>query len=161
MEEFIQLKDDNVLKVKVKDRDGNYTGCELRFDLEDIELPLKISKVEYEHRKNVEWLKNQFVIADKKSNPNKDGLISYTERLKIEAFKEFYTKEIENLDLLLGEGKTNQILDVMKRKPYYSMFDDINELLEPIIPKMQITSEKIIDKIKSKYSNEPESDVLQ
>ena len=124
-------------------------------------MPLKISKVEYEHRKNVEWLKNQFIIAEKKDNPSKDGLIPYVERLKMEAFKEFYTKEIENLDLLLGEGKTKQILDAMKRKPYYSMFDDINELLEPILPKMKITSESIINKIKEKYSNSQESDVLE
>ena len=161
MEEFIQLKDDNVLKVKIKDRDGNYTGCELRFDLEDIELPLKISKIEYEHRKNLEWLKNQFIIIEKKDNPKKDGLITYQERLKLEAFKEFYNREIANMDLFLGEGKTNQILDAMKRKPYYSMFDDINELLEPILPKLQITSDKIVDKIKKKYNVEPESDVLQ
>ena len=157
MEEFIQLKEDNVLKVKIKDKDGKDTGCQLQFDLEDIEMPLKVSKINYEHQKNVEWLKNQFIIIDKKDNPNKDGLITYKERLKIEAFKEFYNKEMATLDLLLGEGKTKQILDAMQRKPYYSMFDDINELLEPIFPKLQITSEKIIDKIKNKYEVKEEN----
>lgn len=161
MEEFIQLKEDNVLKVKIKDRDGNDTGCELRFDLEDIEMPLKISKIEYEHNKNTEWLKNQFIIIDKKENPKKDGIITYKERLKIEAFKEFYKKEIDNLDLLLGEGKTMEILNAMKRKPYYSMFDDINELLEPLLPKMKVTSEQIINKIRNKYTNKEEENTLE
>ena len=45
MEEFIQLKEDNVLKVKIKDKDGKDTGCQLQFDLEDIEMPLKVSKI--------------------------------------------------------------------------------------------------------------------
>ena len=160
MEEFIQLKEDNVLKVKIKDRDGNI-GCELRFDLEDIEMPLKLSKMEYEHNKNQEWLKNQFIIIDKKENPKKDGLITYKERLKIEAFKEFYKKEIDNLDLLLGEGKTMEILNTMKRKPYYSMFDNINELLEPILPKLQITADQVIDKVKKKYANKEEDNTLE
>ena len=50
MNEFIQLKEDNILRVGIKDVNGNLTDCTLEFDLEDIELPLNASKMEYEHK---------------------------------------------------------------------------------------------------------------
>ena len=51
MKEYVQLKEDNLLRVIIKDKNGNETNCELVFDIEDIEMPLKVSKSEYEHRK--------------------------------------------------------------------------------------------------------------
>lgn len=156
MKEYIQLKEDNILRVSIKDKEGNDTGCELVFDLEDIEMPLKASKMEYEHRKNLEWIRNQFIIIEKKQD-KEDGILTYKERLKLEAFKEFYGKEIEALDLLLGEGKTAEILKAMKRKPYYSMFDDINDMLEPIIPKLQKTTDDVVNKVKQKYTKKEEN----
>lgn len=159
MKEYLQLKPNNIVKAIVKDVEGNETECEIAFDLEDIEMPLKISKCEYEHNKNEQWLRNQFIIIEKKQD-KQDGYLTYRERLKLEAYKEFYEKEIKALDLILGEGKTNEILKAMKRKPYYSMFDDINEMLEPILPKLKQTTDDITNKIKAKYTQK-EEDTLE
>jgi hypothetical protein len=52
MADFIQLKKDNILRIGIKDTKGNDTGEHLEFDLEDIELPLKLNESEMKHRKN-------------------------------------------------------------------------------------------------------------
>ena len=38
---------------------------------------------------------------------------------------------------------------------------DINEMLEPIMPKLKVRADDIINKVKSKYSNVKENDVLE
>lgn len=158
--EYIQLKKDNVLRIGIKDQYGNKTDCVLEFDMEDIELPLKVSKCEFEHNKNLQSLKNQFLIIDKKEDRKSNGLLSWKESQKIMAYKDFYQKEMKALDLFLGEGKTQEILNAMGRKPYYSMFDDINAILDPILPKLKQTTDSITDKIMKKY-NKKEDNVLE
>ena len=68
MADFIQLKKDNILRIGIKDIEGNDTGEHLEFDMEDIELPLRLNECEARHRKNLEFLKMQFVIIDKKED---------------------------------------------------------------------------------------------
>jgi len=49
----------------------------------------------------------------------------------------------------------------MHRKPYYSMFEDINELLKPIIPLLKNATDDVINKVKQKYGKQEQSDVLE
>ncbi len=53
MADFIQLKKDNIFRIGIKDIEGNDTGEHLEFDLEDIELPLRLNECEAKHRKNL------------------------------------------------------------------------------------------------------------
>ena len=76
----------------------------------------------------------------------------------MEAVKEFYKKEEEALDEFIGEGATRKLL--AGRKPYISMFEDINEYMEQIAPVLQDSQNKLIDKIKAKYGKEEEDNVL-
>ena len=59
----------------------------------------------------------------------------------------------------MGEGMVSKLLD--GRNPYYSMYDDISEMLEPIMPKLKINAENIVAKVKEKYGNKKDSDVLE
>lgn len=147
--EYIELKKDNLLRIGIKTDEGVDTGNELVFDLEDIELPLRMQQCLEEHKNNVLNIKNQFVIIDKREDKKGKKLLSANEEAKIKAMKEFYDKEIKCLDMFLGEGGTLKILN--GRKPYFTMFDDINEYLEPIKPLIQNTTENIKDKIIKKY----------
>lgn len=158
-ENFIQLKQDNILRIGIKDANGEYTGKHLEFDLEDIELPLKINEAEAKHRKNLEFVRNQFLIIDKKEDKKGKFLLSWKEEEKIKVLNDFYKKETEALELFLGEGAIGKILN--GRKPYFSMYEDINEMLEPILPKIEIRAENIINKIKNKYKESDETDVLK
>ena len=160
MENFIQLKKDNILRIGIKDTNGVDTGEHLEFDLEDIELPLKLNQCEAQHRKNLEFLKGQFVIIDKKEDKKGKFILSWKEEEKLKVLQEFYKREMEALDLFLGKNGTKKLLN--GRNPYYSMYEDISEMLEPILPKLKLKSDDIANKIKEKYSNkENEKNVLE
>lgn len=151
MADFIQLKKDNILRIGIKDTEGNDTGEHLEFDLEDIEMPLRLNECDAKHRKNLEFLRNQFIIIDKKADKKGKFLLSWKEEEKLKVLQEFYKREMEALDLFLGANGTKKLLN--GRNPYYSMYEDINEMLEPIMPKLKLKADDIIDKVKQKYSN--------
>lgn len=156
--ENIQLKQDDLLRIGIRRADGTDTGNFLEFDLEDIELPIRLQECIEQHKKNIQYIKSQFVIIDKKEDKKGKKLMSANQEAKIKAMNDFYKKEIEALDLFLGKDGTYKILD--GRKPYFTMFEDINEYIEPIIPLMEKRAGTIEEKIKTKYAKK-ESDVLE
>lgn len=158
MEDFIQLKKSNVLKIGIKDEDGKNTGEFLTFDLEDIDLGLKLNECQKRHFNNVKNTRNRFIIIDKKQDKKGKRLLSWKEEEKIKVLKEFYKEEEEALDLFLGKNGTKKLLN--GRNPYWTMFDDINEMIEPILPKLKISADDVMEKIKKKYQNNKE-DVLK
>ena len=160
MTDFIQLKKDTILIIGIKDAKGNDTGEHLEFDMEDIELPLRLNECDTMHRKNLEYLRNQFIIIDKKEDRKGKKFLSWKEEEKLKALKEFYAREMEALDLFLGKDGTKKMLN--GRNPYYSMYEDINEMLEPILPKLKLRADDINKKIMEKYSNKAsEKEVLK
>ena len=158
MENFIQLKKDKILRIGIKTADGKDTGEHLEFDLEDLELPLRLNQSEIEHKKNLQNLKMQIQIIDKKQDKKGKQLLSWKEEEKIKAYKEFYKREMKALDLFVGEGGTAKLLN--GRKPYYSMYEDIGEILEPIMPLIEQRTQDIIENIKEKYKDK-KSDVIE
>jgi hypothetical protein len=158
MENFIQLKKDNILKIGIKTSDGVDTGEHLEFDMEDIELPLRLNQSELEHKKNLQQLKMQIMVIDKKQDKKGKQMLSWKEEEKIKAYKDFYNKEMKALDLFLGEGGTLKLLN--GRKPYYSMYEDIGEIIEPIMPLIEQRTQDITNTIKQKYKNK-QSDVIE
>ena len=157
----IQFKRENVLKLKLKNEIGEDTGEYLEFDLEDIELPLRYQQALEEHKKNYNSLKNQLLIISKKEDHTGKKFLSSNQEASIKALSEFYKKEIKIMDLFLGEGKTQMILDkVMRRKPYLTMFNDIMESIEEVSDLFNVGYSSIEDKIKEKYSK-VEDNVLE
>ena len=150
-ENFIQLKKDSILRIGIKDSDGNDTGEHLEFDIEDINLALRLNECDEKHRKNLEFLRNQFIIIDKKEDKKGKKILSWKEEEKLKVLQEFYKREMEALDLFLGENGTKKLLN--GRNPYYSMYEDINDMLKPILPKLKLRADDIAKKIKDKYSN--------
>ncbi len=159
MKDYIQLKKDNILKIGIKDSKGNPTGQYLEFDVEDIELPIRINQCSIEHTKNLNFIRSQYAIIDKRPDHKIKGIFTANEKTKIEATKEFYKREMEALDLFLGEGGTKKLLN--GRNPYLMMYDDISEMLEPIMPMLKKTTDDIGNMIKRKYSNKKEDNVLE
>ncbi len=157
---FIQLKKDNILRIGIKDAEGNDTGEHLEFDLEDVEYPLKLNQCESEHNKNIRDLQMQYKIIDKKQDKKGKKILSWKEEEKIKALQEFYKREMATIDLFLGEGGCKKLLN--GRKPYYSMYDDIGEIIKPILPKLKMRTDDIKNKIMEKYKNRnEESNVLK
>lgn len=158
-ESFIQLKKDSILRIGIKDSEGKDTGEHLEFDLEDFELPLKINKCEALHRKNREYIKNQFIAIDKREDKKGKYILSRNEEEKIKLMKEYYIKEMEALDLFLGEGGTKKLLN--GRPPYYTMYEDIDEILTPIMPLLKQNKDQLMDKIMKKYDMNKEGNTLE
>lgn len=157
--EYIKLKKDNIFRVGIQDEEGNDTGNVLEFDLEDLELPFRAQEAEYQHKKNIEKLRADFVLADKKTEKKGKKIMSSREEEKLRALQEFYLKEEKALDLFLGEDGTKKFLN--NRKPYFEMFDDILEYLEPILPKLELHKEDIVEKIKRKYNAKKEENIIE
>ena len=163
MENVIQLKKRNTLSFEIVDENGNKTGETLEFDLEDIELPLKYQECLDKHTRNKQSLDMQFIAIDKKqdvTNGKDKGtkILTRNEVEKYEVLKEYYKREMEALDLFLGKDGCKKLLN--GREPYYSMFDDINDVIEPILPKLKVHAEDIINRVKEKY-NKKEDNVLE
>lgn len=156
MSEYIKLKKrKDILKLGILDENDNVVtdknGNEvcLEFDLGDIELPLKYNKCINLIKRAKVNLKNQFTIIDKKQDHKGNQLLSANEEAKAKAIKTFYKEMEVAMDLFLGEGGTQKFLN--GRKPYWEMFDDLSEAIEPFMDKMKLTMTDMTDRIKNKY----------
>ena len=149
---FIQLKKDNVLRLGIKTDKGEDTGEVLEFDLEDIELPLRYQELLIQDKKNKEWLKNQFLIIEKKQDIKGKKLLSKNEEEKIKALNIFFNKEIEVYNMFLGENGVQKLLN--GRKIGWNTLKEIDEIIEKqIAPKLDLTMKSITEKVKEKYKN--------
>ena len=147
---FIQLKESDVLTLKIKTSDGKETGEELTFDLEDIELPLKYQEMAERDRKNKEYLRNQMIIIDKRQDVKGKKLLSKNEEDKIKAVNDFFKKEIDIYNMFLGDNGVQKLLN--GRKIGWTTLQEIDEIIEKqIAPKIDMSMDKISEKVKEKY----------
>ena len=157
--EYIQLKQNGVKRFGIRTADGEDTGKYIEIDIEDLEFPERAEKCTKKHLQNITELNNQKIIINKRQDHKDKGeLYSDNEKALIKAIQEFYRKEEEALDEFIGEGATRTLLN--GRKPYISMFEDINEYMQQIVPTLQKSQNDLIERIKNKYSKEEENNIL-
>lgn len=144
-------RSENLLRFGIKDENDNDTGEYLQFDVEDMSAALQYQDCVELHKKNLANFRNQIIIIEKKQDHKGKKLLSANEEAELKALNDFYAKEMEALDLFIGKGKTQAILDIMGRKPYFSMFQDIIEMLEPVMPQIEKGYKDFKNKIKNKY----------
>lgn len=156
---IIQLKKDDVLRLGIRDAEGNDTGNFLEFDLEDIELPLRLQEMVEKDKENRIETRKKLLILDKQQDHKGKKLLSYKEEEEIKIMQEFYKKEVEIYNMFLGENGVEKILN--GRKLNWSILSEIDEIMKNcIIPKLKINRDKIKDKIMTKYSNKRD-DVIE
>lgn len=149
---FVQLNKSDVLTLKIKRDTGEYTGEELVFDLEDVELPLRYQELLEQDKKNKEWLRNQFLIIDKKQDVKGKKLLTKNQEEQIKAINEFFKRETEVYNMFLGENGVQKLLD--GRKFGWTTLDEIDEIIEKqIVPYVTVDFDRVRDKIKFKYQN--------
>ena len=166
MEAEINIKSDNViqlkqakdvLRLKIKDENGNDTGNFLEFNLGDLDYLLVLQDMMEADKKNRAYLKNQYDIIDKKQDHKGKKLFSSNEEAKIKATNEFYKKEAEIYDMFLGKDGVKKLLN--GRKLTLARLDEIDEIIEKaILPKLEIKAEDIKKDIMAKYSNKAKRD---
>ena len=156
----IRLKDDDTLKLEIVDSNGVSTGEFLEFQLEDIELPFKYQEIVERLKKSRQNLKNQFTIIEKKQDHKGKKLMSSNEEEKLKALNNFYKEQVEIYNIFLGENGVQKLLN--GRKLRWTTLTEIDELIEKqIAPQLDLTMADITKKIKSKYSNKKEDNVLE
>lgn len=159
-ENFIKLNKSNILRLGIKTEDGESTGEYLEFDLEDVELPLKLQEMIEKDKKNKEYLRNSLIIIDKRQDVKGKKLMSKNEEDKIKAIKEFLEKEKDIYNMFLGERGVEKLLN--GRKLGWDSLQEIDEIIEKqILPYVDVSMNKISEKIKNKYKMDSDKEVLK
>ena len=148
---FIQLNKSDVLRLGIKDSEGNDTGEHLEFNLSDIELPLRYQELIEKDKKNKEQLRNQMLIIDRRQDVKGKKLLSKNEEDKIKTLNEFFIKEIQVYNMFLGARGVEKLLN--GRKFTWTTLQEIDEIIEKqIAPHLEVNMKNITDKVKEKYS---------
>lgn len=160
MDNYIQLNKDDRLKLEIITEDGEKTGEYLIFDLEDIELPIRYQELIEEDKKNKQWIRNQEIIINKREDVKGKKLMSKNEEDLIRALNEFFNKEIEVYNKFLGENGVQKLLN--GRPMGWTRLQEIDEIITKyIVPKLEINKDAIKEKIKNKYGQTLEKEVLK
>lgn len=153
---FVQLGKSNEIRLQIRTDEGELTGEELVFDLEDIELPLRYQELAEKDKKNKEWFRNQINIIEKRQDVKGKKLLSKNEEDKIKALNEFFKREVEVYDMFLGERGVEKLLN--GRKIGWTTLNEIDEIINnQIAPKLNMSMESIQEKIINKYGNQKEA----
>ena len=159
---YIQLKKDDILRIKIKTSDGKETGEMLTFDLEDIELPFIYKEMIEKIKKNRQYFKNQITIIEKRQDVKGKKLMSKNEEDKVKALNEFYKNQVEAFNMFLGENGVQKLLN--GRKIGWTSLADVEEIIKnQISPYLDLTMDNITKKIKEKYTvnNSSNGEVLK
>ena len=159
--ESIQLKQDNLLKIGIKNAEGEDTGEIITIDLEDIKLPLRCQESEKMIKDNNKWLQAQRIMIEKRPDKKGKKLLSANEEALLKLVNEYYEKQTKAYELVLGEGAIKKIL--CGREMYITFFSDLEEQMKKLRPKLNQNAVDIKEKIKSiteKYSKK-DSDVME
>lgn len=160
MDNYIQLNKDDRLKLEIITDKGEKTGEFLIFDLEDIELPLRYQELLEEHKKNLQWIANQETIINRREDIKGKKLLTKNQEDLQKAYKTFYDKETETYNKFLGENGVQKLLN--GRAMGWTRLKEIDEIIDKyIVPKLDMKKDKIIEKIKSTYGNNTDSEVLK
>lgn len=159
--ESIQLKQDNLLKIGIKNAEGKDTGEIITIDLEDIKLPLRCQESEKMIKDNNRWLQAQRIMIEKRPDKKGKKLLSANEEALLKLVNEYYEKQTKAYELVLGEGAIKKIL--CGREMYITFFSDLEEQMKKLRPKLNQNAVDIKEKIKSiteKYGQK-DSDVME
>ena len=149
-ENYIQLKKNNILRLGIRDEEGNDTGNVLEFDLQDIELPLKYQEMIEKDKKNKEWAQKQLIIIDKRQDVSGKKILSKNEEDKIKVLNEFFKKEVEIYNIFLGENGVQKLLNGGNLG--WTSLNLIDEYIEKqILPYLDMNMKHITDLVKEKY----------
>ena len=145
--ENIQLKQDNLFKIGIKNAEGEDTGEIITIDLEDIKLPLRCQESEKMIKDNNKWLQAQRIMIEKRPDKKGKKLLSANEEALLKLVNEYYEKQTKAYELVLGEGAIKKIL--CGREMYITFFTDLEEQMKKLRPKLNQNAVDLKEKIKS------------
>lgn len=163
MNGYIELQNRDVLRIGIKDANGNVKldkdGHEvfIEFDLEDINIIDNYSKAISLCEKAGRDLQTELTLIEKKQDTKFNDFLTKNQKEKMDALKKYYQTIEEAMNLFLGEDGFTKIFG---KSRYITMLDDLAKMLEPITPLLKVNVDKIHKKIITKYK-ESEDNVLK
>lgn len=159
--DYIQLNQDNLFKLGIRNANGEDTGEIITIDLKDPKLPLKAQESEKMIKNNNRWLQAQRIMIEKRPDKKGKKLLSANEEALLKIVNEYYEKQTKAYELVLGDGAVKKIL--CGREMYITFFADLDNEMKKILPKLkqnEVDIKEEIKKITEKYSQE-DSDVME
>ena len=155
---FIQVSKGNLLTIKIKTDEGIDTGETLVFDLEDVELPLKMQEVLERNKKNKQWFKNQVALIQKREDVKGKKLLTKNQEDVIKATKEFIDRTVEAFNLFLGDNGVQKLL-VGRTPSIENLFEVEDIVVNQIQPMLDVNMKAIMEKMKVKYGKKEKEDI--
>ena len=156
----IQLEDKNTITFKIYNSEGKDTGEVLKFNLDDVELPLKIQEIQEKIRKSRINLSNQAKLIQ--SRPDKRGkkLMSANEEATMKLARDFFKEQAEIYNQFLGKDGVKKLL--CGAPLGWTTLNKIDKIIEKkIIPELDTSMENIMNKIKEIYKEVSDENVLK
>lgn len=151
MEAYIKLKkDEDILRFKIQDENGNDTGETLEFDLMDLNLFDRYNELIYKDKKAREKLQADMIRIEKMKSTKGKNVISEKNEATIKAYKEFFKEEEVVYNLFLGENGVKKLLN--GRALGLTTLAEIDGIIEEyIMPKLENNVKNIKKHIAEKY----------
>ena len=156
----IQLEDKNTITFKIYNSEGKDTGEVLKFNLDDVELPLKIQEIQEKIRKSRINLSNQAKLIQ--SRPDKRGkkLMSANEEAIMKLARDFFKEQAEIYNQFLGKDGVKKLL--CGAPLGWTTLNKIDKIIEKkIIPELDTSMENIMNEIKEIYKEVSDENVLK
>lgn len=150
---FIKLEGSkDTKKFWITTKEGKETGEYIEINLEGLGILDRIDQFYHDYPKNRKWIRDELLIIQKKQDFTKKGqLMSNNQRLEYEAVKKYYNMQKNTFNLFLGENGVDKLL--YGRELEWDTIEEIEKLIsEQIIPQLDVTMNKISDKIIKKYN---------
>ena len=150
---FIKLEGSkDTKKFWITTKEGKETGEYIEINLEGLGILDRIDQFYHDYPKNRKWIRDELLIIKKKQDFTKKGqLMSNNQRLEYEAVKKYYNMQKNTFNLFLGENGVDKLL--YGRELEWDTIEEIQKIIvEQIIPELDVTMDKISNKIIKKYN---------
>lgn len=148
----LRVKFDNLYTIEVNDK-----GETIEFNLEDVELPLKMQYALEKIEKIKQYTEAQEMIISKQSDAQPKYGLSKNKKARLELYTKAFKDMRAAMDEFLGKDGCQKIFG---DRNSFSMFDKLFEQLEPHIKKMGIENDAVIKSIEKKYTKESNDDII-
>lgn len=148
---FIQLEEENILRLGIKDSQGNDTGNVLEFDFDDMDFPIRIQSVYRDLNKLKSKLINDLKIIEKRPDIKKrKNSFSKNEEDAVSKISEFFKETAKLYNKILGENGVEKLLN--GRNLGWTTIPKIDKMIETqIMPYFNKSVKKEIEEIKGTY----------
>lgn len=145
----VHRNEDDFYRINISD-----DGDEIVFDLQDIDLPIRIRSCIDRLTKLDQSMREKIIVINNKYNnqPNSDDRKTAE---TLEVYRQYFADARSLMDDMVGKKGAMDI--IFGPTNYIEMFDDLFEALEPHFKAMNLSVEGLVERLKKKYGKKDEN----